>query len=801
MRARALFFSSVRRPLAALLLMLCGGWRVTGFAATASCPVPSGKNYSGQNLANHNFHAEPAGSLVGANFTNAKLQGAVFNGQDLTSASFQGADLSPSANGPVDLTNTVLNKTCFIGATLNSTDFTFAAITCADFSNTSLMKAQFGPMQNIQAGSGCRTKFNGGAIDVNAITTSNWGKVDFTDTVFQNLSPATFSLNGTDITDAMLGCSTLNTPGCKIFSNIDMTGANLTDVDFTGANLFQAKLDHAALNGVTLKTASLKYATLTCAQFYGSTPNGNCKTAPPASSDPNHAANLTQATLGNSDFSNATMDSATLTGASLSGVIFRGTSFRGATFESNGSIGTASIVGGDYTNANFENAHLNSVSFNNVILTGALFDQNTTLNGTNFSGSIMPGANFNNAVLESVNFNATILENAIFTSATMKTPPGGGAGVNFSCAQLGGANFSNATITAANFTAAVMPPAPDCCQEKSGGPWCGTVDITQQAYGPVSYPNLQTAVNCPNGDVAACNANQWVIPNWQTNLCSPDRSTRTVWSPPNCGGPVGPVVQFKDPNLKQCILATLPGKPAEITIKTAQLFQSVSCPGRGIADLTGLEQFINLASLDLTGNQLTQFNLLLNKLGSLKIGYNQLTALDVSGLYGGGPIRLAASNNQLKTITGTASVYFEVLDISHNQFTTLDLPVQTALAFADLSYNNFTNVLDSSNNSLSALSSLQYLDLSHNSIPTIGSAASIGEPTPGNQNPTLQTLFLACNATFQCASLGLDGQSMALRSSNCADFNSQSGKWILLTNPTCPPGASRTLKSAAIKPR
>ena len=546
----------------------------------ATCPAPTGKDYSGQDLTDHNFRAEPAGSLVGANFTGATLKGAIFAGQDLTGASFQGAALGPSDKGPVDFTNTTLNQTCFINATMDATDFSYAVMTCADFSGTSLMKAQFGPQQNIQAGSGCRTKFIGSAIDVNAITTDNWGKTDFTNANFQNLSPATFSLSGKDITGALLAGTN--------FSNIDMTGANLTDVDFTGATLLNAKLDNTAMNGVTLIKAHLQYATLTCAQFYGSTPTSTCKTSPPVSTNPNKAADLTQAVLMHADLSNATLDSATLTGANLSGATLRNTSFKGATLEPSGSIQGASVLGGDFTGANFETAHLNSVSFNNAILTGALFDQNTTLNGTDFSGSIMPGANFTNAVLEGVKFHATILQNAIFTGATMKTTPSGGSsGVDFTCAQLGGTNFSNATITAADFTAAVMPPGPGssppqpCCAQEVGGPWCGTVDITQQAYGPVTYPVLSASVTCPNGDVASCAGNQWVIPQWQTNLCSADRSMRTVWSPPDCGGPPGDVVNFKDPNLKQCILDALPGKPADITAANSRPDSGSQLPWEG----------------------------------------------------------------------------------------------------------------------------------------------------------------------------------------------------------------------------
>jgi Leucine-rich repeat (LRR) protein len=245
-------------------------------------------------------------------------------------------------------------------------------------------------------------------------------------------------------------------------------------------------------------------------------------------------------------------------------------------------------------------------------------------------------------------------------------------------------------------------------------------------------------------------------------------------------------------------LDALPGKPTEVTVKTAQQIQSVNCPNRGIHELAGLEQFTNLTSLDLTANQLTGFSLPLSKLGDLKIGYNQLTSLDVSKLYGEGPIRVDASNNQLKTVLGTASVYFEVLDISHNQITTFDLPAQSYLTWADLSYNNLTKVLNANSNSLGALTSLQYLDLSHNSIPTIGSAAAIGEPSGNNQQPVLQALFLDCNPTFQCSTLQLDGQSTALQKSNCADYNPQTQQWIVLTNPLCSPGVQHVRKASNV---
>src|SRR5262249_20634454 len=154
-------------------------------------------------------------------------------------------------------------------------------------------------------------------------------------------------------------------------------------------------------------------------------------------------------------------------------------------------------------------------------------------------------------------------------------------------------------------------------------------------------------ITCPNGDVAVCSGSQWILQKWQTNLCSANHTTQTVWSPPDCGGTPGEYVVFKDANLKQCILAMLPGNPSEVTLQTAAAMLAVSCPARGIADLTGLEKFTNLTSLDLTANQITQFALALPQLQSLKISDNQLTTLDVSNLNSSGPVRLEAANNQL----------------------------------------------------------------------------------------------------------------------------------------------------------
>jgi len=771
----------------------------------SACPssVGTGKNFSGQDLTNRNFSAEPAGSLVGANFKNAKLSGAVFAGQDLSNASFEAANLGPG-KAPVNFTSATLTNTCFINAVLDQTDFSFSVITCADFSGTSLIKANFGPLQNIVASSACRTKFVGATLDVNLITNdfggkSNWGKSDFTRANFQNLSPSTFNLRGKDITGAILAETS--------FISIDMTGANLTNVDFTKATLTKAKLDNAAINGAKFYNAQGESTSLTCAQGYG---NAGGKTRPdntpcpkaPVSTNPLVPADFTFAGLKNADLTAATLDHAVLAGANLNAATLTNASLVQAnlqsTLTSSGMSGPASVQFAIFTNVNLTNAQLASVDFSGGNLVGATFDT-SALNGTNFTSAVMSGASFQSkTVLQSVNFSASNLQGAKFNGATIQAPgSGAGFGANFSCAQMGGSNFDNANIAATNFGNAVMPSAADCCPATTpgGAPWCGIVDATQQTYGPVTFPVLAAPVTCPDGSIGQCSGEHWrLAPNWQTRGCSVDQVPRQMWSKPNCGGSPGDIVVFKDANLKKCILSSLPGQ-TEVLVATAQQMAQVNCPGRGIVDLTGLEAFIALSKLDLSANQLSIFTLNFvaggkpapSKLQTLDVSGNRLTTLDLTGH----PklLSLGAANNQLASISLNANAFLVVLDASHNKLTSFNLPIQSTLTYVDLSYNSLTNVLNQFSSNLGALSALTYLDLSHNTLTTIGSITSIAWNQRTGAGGSLRSLFLACNASFRCGDLGVyDGtQFPAASTSACSVYNTTSGKWTALSTPDCPP--------------
>ena len=130
-----------------------------------------------------------------------------------------------------------------------------------------------------------------------------------------------------------------------------------------------------------------------------------------------------------------------------------------------------------------------------------------------------------------------------------------------------------------------------------------------------------------------------------------------------------------------------------------------------------------------------------------------------------------------------------MLDVSHNQLATFNLPIQTSLAYADLSYNRLTDVLNPFSKDLSGLAALSYVDLSHNTLTTIGSIQAIAFNKKKGTG-SLQSLFLGCNASFRCVDLGVyDGTTYpAASTSLCSSYNAPEGKWVGLTNPTCPPG-------------
>lgn len=116
---------------------------------------------------------------------------------------------------------------------------------------------------------------------------------------------------------------------------------------------------------------------------------------------------------------------------------------------------------------------------------------------------------------------------------------------------------------------------------------------------------------------------------------------------------------------------------------------SIYVSGSSISDMTGINIFYNLDTLDCMDNQISSIDVSANaKLTSLECSYNNLTTLDVSAntelFY------LGCGYNTLTALDLAANTKLVSLNFAGNQLTTIDLSALTELASIYFSGNNFT---------------------------------------------------------------------------------------------------------------
>lgn len=710
---------------------------------TTDCGCKSattGPNYAGKTFKSYDFRTLGLDALKGACFRLAKLEGCRFDGMDLSDACFDAAMII--SDGPdkwTSFSGANLTKTSFRGAILSYVDLQYANFNQTVFSEAVLENVKYGPELQIQGASDHRVLFRDAQINIGedpylfplGDPTLAWSQIDFSGTRFVGLFPSKFQLSGHDMSDALLVGTNL--------VNFDLSKANLSNADLSKANLTAVNLDGANLVGATLIGANLSFASFKKAVFYQAG---------------SKVANLSKATLSSAKFHEADLRSAILSGAALTNAEFRYAQMENSDLEA-GETST-SLLHADFSFANLNRAVLDQVSFENAMLVHTQF-QNTTLQGTNFNGAIMPHSNFNQSILEDVSFNGAILNDANFTSAKL-TGTATGMGVDFSCSQLGGADFSSAAIDKVNFNNATIPPASACCPQESGV-YCGQIPWTGTSYGKTTLPQLKGPVTCPNSEVAMCKGQQWQIRNWETSACDPDGRREKRWVKPICNQKHGPVVYIPDAALSACIAKQIYGSTGgPITKAIAAALANLACPDAGIRDLTGLEYFTALTSLDLSGNALSNgdFSNLSSALVSLHVDNNQLTSLNF------GEMQLAllyldASFNNIQEISGTTNIYFQYLDLSHNKLAGVwPMSAQTSLVYLDMSYNQLTSV-----GTLSGLTQASTIFLENNQLTEIGSLAALYQ----NGKGVLWNLDLAQNPHFQCQTLQVP--QVFLQAANC----------------------------------
>ena len=167
-------------------------------------------------------------------------------------------------------------------------------------------------------------------------------------------------------------------------------------------------------------------------------------------------------------------------------------------------------------------------------------------------------------------------------------------------------------------------------------------------------------------------------------------------------------VNIPDANFKAWVLYNIQHvDPNEITISEAAAYYGLmSIHNLGISDLTGIEAFTNLSSLDCHGNQLTTLNLSANTaLTELQCFGNNLTSLDLSS--NTALTYLDCNQDHLTSLNINSDTSLTYLNCSMNQLPDLNLNSNINLTYLECSDNPLTHLDVSSNTALEHLACIR----------------------------------------------------------------------------------------------
>lgn len=213
--------------------------------------------------------------------------------------------------------------------------------------------------------------------------------------------------------------------------------------------------------------------------------------------------------------------------------------------------------------------------------------------------------------------------------------------------------------------------------------------------------------------------------------------------------------------------ATLVGNSAintngdsEIQVSEATAFSgSFNAVGLGIADLTGIEAFVNLAAFSASNNMITSVDLSQNtSLVEVRLVNNQLTSIDVSQLtdliflqLSNNPItsidisnnpdleNLLLNNGQLTTIDATSNLALRQLGITDNQLTSINVTGLTMLTEVLVARNQITSI------DLSTNTQLNFVRVDANSLTNFNMA--------NGNNANITTFFADLNPNLSCINI------------------------------------------------
>ena len=204
------------------------------------------------------------------------------------------------------------------------------------------------------------------------------------------------------------------------------------------------------------------------------------------------------------------------------------------------------------------------------------------------------------------------------------------------------------------------------------------------------------------------------------------------------------VVYIPDANFKAKLIAQSidTNFDGEIQYSEAEAAQpTIDVSNSNISDLTGLEAFVNTTSFHCNNNTISTIYLsTLTNLLYLECGYNDLTTIDVGS--NTNLSSLILNNNQITIVENLNSlVNLQVLNLSSNNFSSIELNGLTSLYGVNLTSNHLTTL------DLSIVPQLTSLNISQNSFVSI------------DVSPLNNLQFLLCNGN-QISNLDLSNNSI-----------------------------------------
>ncbi|KAA5827298.1 T9SS type A sorting domain-containing protein [Algibacter amylolyticus] len=177
--------------------------------------------------------------------------------------------------------------------------------------------------------------------------------------------------------------------------------------------------------------------------------------------------------------------------------------------------------------------------------------------------------------------------------------------------------------------------------------------------------------------------------------------------------------------------------------------ESLNVAKKLISDLTGIEDFLALKSLNCAYNPISELNVSSNSaLEYLNCSLNLLTSLDVSS--NKALTSLNCSSNLIKNLDLSSNTALIRLYCGSNELTNLDLSFNSQLESLSCTYNNLSTLDLSSNTALIRLycgsNELTNLDLSFNSqLESLSCAYNNLSTLDVSFNPVLSTLYCVVN--------------------------------------------------------